>query len=142
MGKDGYKGSISTPNKGIKKLLTDNFNVYSLDEFRTSKLNYKTEKENDNLYLPDKKGIYREMHSTLTYQMENKRMGCINWDNNAVSNMVKLVKYFIKTGKRLLKFRRDYKLKGDDPKDSEHNKSNVKHHHAQKGTISALVTFK
>jgi hypothetical protein len=153
MGKDGCKGSISTPNKGIKKLLTDNFNVYSIDEFRTSKLNYKTEEENDNLYLPDKKGIYREMHSILTFQMENKRMGCINRDNNAVSNMVKLVKYFIKTGKRLLKFRRDYKLKGDDQKDpehtclfthvvSKHKRSDVKHHHARKGTIGALVTIK
>lgn len=142
MGKDGCKGSISTPNKGIKKLLTDNFNVYSIDEFRTSKLNYKTEEENDNLYLPDKKGIYREMHSILTFQMENKRMGCINRDNNAVSNMVKLVKYFMKTGKRPLKFRREYKLKGDDQKDPEHKRSDVKHHHARKGTIGALVTIK
>jgi hypothetical protein len=42
-----------------------------------SGINYKTEKYCSNLYLPDKNNNLRKMHSILTYQMENKRMGCI-----------------------------------------------------------------
>jgi hypothetical protein len=94
MGKNGSKGIISTPNKGLKKILTNNFTVYSIDEFRTSKLNCKTEEVNENLCLPDRKNKLREMHSILTFQMENNRMGCINRDSNTVNNMIKIVKYF------------------------------------------------
>ena len=139
------KGIVSTPNKGLKKILTDNFTVYSIDEFRTSKLNCNTEEVNENLRLPDRKNKLREMHSILTYQMENKRIGCINRDNNAVNNMVKIVKYFLETGKRLLRFRRDYDLKtkqiikdGNPQKDVGHNNtssSSVKCRHARKGAI-------
>ena len=77
--------------------------------------------------------------------MENNRMGCIYRDNNAVNNMVKIVKYFLETGKRLLRFRRDYDLEtkqiikdGNPQKDVGHNKtssSSVKCRHARKGAI-------
>ena len=139
------KGIVSTPNKGLKKILTDNFTVYLIDEFRTSKLNYKTEEVNENLYLPDRKNKLREMHSILTFQMENNRIGCINRDNNAVNNMVKIVKYFLETGKRLLRFRRDYDLEtqqiikdGNPHKkmlDTKNSSSSVKCRHARKGAI-------
>jgi hypothetical protein len=138
------KGFVSTPNKGLKKILTDNFTVYSIDEFRTSKLNYKTEEVNENISLPDRKNKLREMHSILTFQMENNRMGCINRDSNAVNNMVKLVKYFLETGKRILRFCRDYDLEtktikdGNPQKDVGQQKSSsksVKCHHARKGAI-------
>ena len=46
-------------------------------------------------------------------------MGCINRDENAVNNMVKIVKKYIEKKKRRLKFRRDYKfpekIKNDNP---------------------------
>ena len=105
------RGILSTPNKALTKVLKENFNVYMIDEFRTSKLNCKTEEVNENLSLPDKKGNYHNMHSILTYQTKQNEMGCINRDSNAVNNMIKIVKYFIQTGDRLLKFRRDYDLK-------------------------------
>ena len=145
------KGIVSTPNKGLKKILTDNFTVYSIDEFRTSKLNCKTEEVNENLYLPDRKNKLREMHSILTFQMKNNRMGCINRDSNAVNNMIKLVKYFLETGKRILRFRRDYDLKtktikDDNPqKDVGQQKSSswsVKCHHARKGAIRDTFLLK
>jgi hypothetical protein len=88
------KHLISTPNKGLKRILSQCIPIYSIDEFRTSKLNYLTEKITDNLFLPDKKGKIREIHSILTFQMENLRTGCINRDENAVNNMLKLVKYY------------------------------------------------
>ena len=113
-----------------------------IDEYRTSKLNCVTEEINNNLHLPDKKGNYHEMHSILTYQTKHNGMGCINRDSNAVNNMIKIVKYFIQTGKRLLKFRRDYdlethKLKGDNPKIVEQTKRWSSITKPVKGTIRA-----
>lgn len=113
------KGKMSTPNLGLKRKLGEYFTVYTLDEFRTSCLNYKTEEKCENLYLPDKKGVIRSIHSILTYQTENNRMGCINRDENATNNMIKLVNYFLKNKDRPQKFKRDFKfeeeIKDDNP---------------------------
>ena len=49
------KNFISTPNIALKRKLKERFNVYNIDEYRTSCLNYKTEEPCNNLYLPDKK---------------------------------------------------------------------------------------
>jgi hypothetical protein len=107
------KGKMSTPNLGLKRKLGEYFTVYTLDEFRTSCLNYKTEEKCENLYLPDKKGVIRSIHSILTYQTENNRMGCINRDENATNNMIKLVNYYLKNKDRPQKFKRDFKLEGE-----------------------------
>ena len=134
------KGCISTPNLGLKRKLAEYIPTYNLDEFRTSKLNYKTEEKNDNLWLPDKTGESRKIHSILTYQMENNRMGCINRDENAVNNMIKLVKYYLKYKNRLTRFKRDYKLPEETIKDGnpQNSKSNlsVKCHHALRSAIT------
>lgn len=103
------KNFISTPNISLKRNIARKFNLYNIDEYRTSKLNYKTEEETDNLYLPDKKGVIRKIHSVLTYKTENGRSGCINRDVNAVNNMVKIVNYFIKHRDRPEKYKRSYK---------------------------------
>ena len=63
------------------------------------------------MYLPDKKGVERKIHSILRYQTESKRMGCINRDENAVNNMIKIVNNQIKNKERPLKYRRE-KIKG------------------------------
>lgn len=110
---------ISTPGIGLKRKLAEHFTIYNLDEYRTSCLNYKTEEKCENIVLPDKTGFSRKIHSVLTYQMENKRMGCINRDENAVNNMVKIVKQFLKDKTRPEKYRRDYKfpeIKDTNPK--------------------------
>lgn len=101
---------ISTPNLGLKRKLNEYFNVYNLDEFRTSLLNYKTEEKCENLFLPDKKRVVRKLHSVLTYQTENKRSGCINRDENSVNNMLKLVKYYLQHKGRPEKFKRSFKF--------------------------------
>jgi hypothetical protein len=110
---------ISTPNLGLKRKLNEYLTIYNLDEFRTSCLNYKTEEKCENMYLPDKKGIDRKIHSILTYQTESKRMGCINRDENAVNNMIKIVNTYLLNKTRPEKFRRDYKfpekIKDDNP---------------------------
>ena len=77
---------------------------------RTSCSLYKTKNLCKNLYLPDKKGEERKIHSILTYQMENNRKGCINRDKNGCKNIRYVFNYYKKTGKRPEKFRREYKL--------------------------------
>ena len=105
-----HKGNISTPNNRLKRLLGKQMKLYNLDEFRTSKLNHKTEEACKNLYLPDSKGKSRKLHSVLTYKMENKQIGCINRDENAVNNMIKIVNYYLDKKERPLKYKRNYDL--------------------------------
>jgi hypothetical protein len=111
---------ISTPNLALKRKLAEYMKVYNLDEFRTSCLNYKTEEKCENIYLPDKKGVQRKIHSVLTFQMENKRMGCINRDMNAVNNMVKIVKTYLIDKTRPLRFRRNVTIDVEESKISQH----------------------
>ena len=101
---------ISTPNLSIKRKLNTRFEVYNIDEFRTSCLNYKTEELCNNLYLPDKRNIERKMHAILTFKMENKRKGCINRDKNGCKNIQKVFNHYIETGERPEKYKRDYKF--------------------------------
>ena len=100
---------ISTPNLSIKRKLKERFRVFNIDEYRTSKLNYKTEEECENIYLPDKENKQRKKHSILTYQMENKRKGCINRDKNGCKNIQKIYECYIETGERPYNYRRQTK---------------------------------
>ena len=101
---------ISTPNLSLKRKLKERFKVYNIDEFRTSCLSYQTKNLCKNMYLPDKKGEDRKIHSILTYQMENNRKGCINRDKNGCKNIRYVFNYYKKTGKRPMKYSRQYKL--------------------------------
>ena len=101
---------ISTPNLSLKRKLTERFRVLNIDEYRSSCLNYKTEEKCDNLYLPDLKNKLRKKHSILTYQMENKRKGCLNRDKNGCKNIQKIFECYLKDKTRPLKYQRSYKL--------------------------------
>ena len=103
------KGQIPTPGIGLKRKIGEQIKIYNIDEFRTSCINYKTLEYNEHLYLPDKTGKIRKMHSILTYKMENKRKGCINRDNNATNNMVAITQQYLKDKSRPQAFRRDVK---------------------------------
>jgi len=105
---------ISTPNLTLKRKLQKTFQVYNIDEFRTSCLSYKTEEICENLYLKfkkDPKQKERKMHSILTYKMENKRLGCINRDKNGCKNIQKVFKCYMESGERPEKYRREYKFR-------------------------------
>ena len=109
------KHFISTPNLSLKRKICKNFITYNLDEFRTSMLDFKNENKCENLCLPDAKGEVREIHSILTYQMENGRLGCINRDENSVRNMIKIVKSFISGKGRPKRFCRSEEIKDNNP---------------------------
>uniref|UniRef100_A0A6C0HMC7 Uncharacterized protein n=1 Tax=viral metagenome TaxID=1070528 RepID=A0A6C0HMC7_9ZZZZ len=101
---------ISTPNLTLKRKLRERFTVYNIDEFRTSCINYKTEKKGDNLWLPSTNGKQYKKHSILTYKMENKRLGCINRDKNGCQNIKKLFISYMTSGTIPKVYRRDYIL--------------------------------
>jgi hypothetical protein len=110
---------MSTPNLGIKRKLTERFNVYNIDEYRTSALHFRTEKRTTKLKLQDKKGKLREKHAILTYKMKNTCLGCINRDINACKNMIKIVEHFFESnGERLINFSRSVKTPDHSLKDS------------------------
>jgi hypothetical protein len=113
---------ISTPNISLKRKLNEYFTVYNIDEFRTSCLNYKTETKCENIYLPDKTGINRKIHSVLMYQTESNRMGCINRDKNAVNNMIKITNSYLLNKTRPEKFKRSFKF----PEEIKDNNQNLK----------------
>ena len=99
---DHIKG-MRQPNVGLKRLLSKRFEVYLIDEYNTSKLNYSTKEEMKHLKVTtqykDKGGkkqkYSRELYSVLTYKMENGNIGCINRDYNAVLNMKLIVESII-----------------------------------------------
>ena len=91
---------ISTPNIRIKRKVKERFDIYDIDEYRTSCLHYKTEELCENLYLKDDQDKLRKIHSVLTYKMENNRKGCINRDYNGCQNMKKIFDYYMRTGDR------------------------------------------
>ncbi|AYV84837.1 MAG: hypothetical protein Hyperionvirus42_13, partial [Hyperionvirus sp.] len=72
-------------------------------------LHHETEQRCNNLYL-EHNSKFRKLHSVLTYQMNNNRMGCINRDWNAVLNMRKIVQHYLRTGERLERYRRGTKI--------------------------------
>jgi hypothetical protein len=137
------KGNISTPSTRLKKLLKENFKMYNIDEFRTSKLHHKTEEVCDNLYMMDNnkdktKQKERKIHAVLTFKMEKKQSGCIDRDENAVNNMIKIVNHQIKYKERPLKYRRDNDLtKGSNPSELIINKKESKK--IKKGQVEQLV---
>ena len=103
---------VPTPNIHFKRLLKKRFNVYNFDEFNTSKLHYKTEEKCTNMYVFNKNGQYKKIHSVLTYRMGLNRRGCINRDINGVKNIRKLANYWLEYNDRPS----IYKLKITNPK--------------------------
>ena len=86
-----------------------NFKLYNIDEYNTSKLHHEAEEECKNLYHIDNnknknKREIRKIHAVLTYKMENNKSWCINRDENAVNNMIKIVNNQIKEKKRPQKY--------------------------------------
>lgn len=85
------KNFMSTPMIGLKRVLSKHFRVLNINEYKTSAIHYKTDTQTKNLYVPDKKGITRKLHSVLTYQTEKNGRGCINRDKNGVKNMLRII---------------------------------------------------
>jgi hypothetical protein len=71
--------------------------------------------------------------------MENGQIGCINHDENAVNNMIKIVNHYLDKKERPLKYRRDYDLeKGEIKKRIKTKEDNLqqKVHYKSGGQVS------
>ena len=101
------RNMMSTPCIGLKRLLNNNFKMITMDEFRTSCLNYINEERVEN--MKDKK-TGKKIHSVLILKEKEKVIGCINRDRNAVYNYKKIFNSYINTGVRPERFDRSYKL--------------------------------
>jgi hypothetical protein len=101
------RNMMSTPCIGLKRLLNNNFKMITMDEFRTSCLNYRNEERVEN--MKDKK-TGKKIHSVLILKEKEKVIGCINRDRNAVYNYKKIFNSYINTGVRPERFDRSYKL--------------------------------
>ena len=60
-------------------------------------------KINNKSVTKEKKNEYQK---SLTYKMENNRLGCINRDKNSTFNMKKIFDHYLKTGQRLQNYQR------------------------------------
>ena len=96
---------ISMPCMGTRKLLSKRFKTFLINEYNSSKLCYKTEKEGKNLIAEakDKDGNLKyniKLHSVITFEMGENNVGCINRDYNATKNFAKQVESLVTTGKK------------------------------------------
>jgi hypothetical protein len=46
--------------------------------------------------------VFLWLHSVLTYKIKNGQIGCINRDENAVNNIIKIVNYYLNKKERPL----------------------------------------
>ncbi len=124
MNKSNIK-SISTPNKKYEKLLSKNFPMLKINEFRTSiienksgikcenliremdyeKMNIKSVYSLEKLKTKNKEKykkvmLNKKVHKILTCKTSEKSMKYINRDKNAVKNMISIVLSYIKTNIR------------------------------------------
>ena len=107
----------SVPNISLRRKLAERFNVYSIDEYLTSKIHYKYKIKCKNLKIKQNqenidnttqsKNFLKKLHAVLTYKIANTEvackpleMGCINRDKNSVLNMETIVTELLKSGTR------------------------------------------
>lgn len=96
---------ISTPQIGMKRLLKKYFRLVTVDEYRTSCLDYENEMRVTNLEIEGAK-----LHSVLVFKTKNGSTGCMNRDLNGVRNIRKVTQQYLIDKTRPMKFRRDIQL--------------------------------
>jgi len=101
------RNMMSSPCIGLKRLLNKNLKIITMDEFRTSCLNYRNEEKIENMI---NKNTGKKIHSVLILKEKEKIIGCINRDRNAVNNYKKIFNSYIEKGVRPERFDRSYKL--------------------------------
>lgn len=99
------RGIISTPCIGIKRRLSEDFKIMDINEFRTSCLDNKTLDKNFNAKVTTKNGKVKNLHAVLVSTISKTHNGNTikrfqNRDRNSVLNMVNIIEYYKKNGKR------------------------------------------
>lgn len=103
------KGTIPTPNIGMKKLLLSRFEIIDVNEYNTSKLYNKTLKEMENVKVK-RKNHTKQLHEILTPKEETKCRIFVNRDVNACKNILLLGKCFLTNQTRPEEFKMKKKV--------------------------------
>lgn len=108
---------ISSPMIGFKRMLKKHFKIYSVDEFRTSCLDYRTTNDklikNKNVRLDDGRKLHGILVSKISRESSNSSFNSYqNRDRNACLNIRKIVNHELMKGKgeRPYWFRRNVSL--------------------------------
>ena len=103
-GSTQMKHFVSTPRIGLKRKLKKHFKVYNLDEYKTSKMCYKTQEETKNLKVQIKKNTNKENKNK---NKENKNKEEINKEeiNKEDKNKKEINKEYIKKLHPVLTYR-------------------------------------
>ncbi len=102
------KGTIPTPNIGLKKVLLRKFEIIDVNEYNTSKLYNKTLKEMKNVKVKRNKHT-KYLHEVLTPKEETKCRIFVNRDVNACKNILFLGKCYLTNQTRPEEFKKKVK---------------------------------
>ena len=97
------KGCYSTPNLGLKRLLSTRFEIYDTNEYKTSKLYNKTYKELKNVKIRKGKHV-KSLHEILTLKEDTEKRIFVNRDVNACKNILSIGLYYLKHRERPKEF--------------------------------------
>ncbi len=102
------KGTIPTPNIGLKKVLLRKFEIINVNEYNTSKLYNKTFQEMKNVKVKRNKHT-KYLHEILTPKEETKCRIFVNRDVNACKNILFLGKCYLSNQTRPEEFKKNVK---------------------------------
>lgn len=119
------RGLLSVPNIKLKRKLKERFNVYHIDEFRSSCLHHKTEEKCGNLYYKDKKKrqVLKKQYESINEEMD-KRTDKI-MDKKTMDKIIYILKYLYKRGKGYKKKREVLLRQLDESINEEKNKKTI-----------------
>ena len=97
------KGTYSTPNLGLKRLLSKRFEIFDINEYKTSKLYNKDYRELTNLKIRKGKHLH-SLHEVLTQKEDTEKRIFVNRDVNACKNILSIGLYYLKHRERPKEF--------------------------------------
>ncbi len=97
------KGCYSTPNIGLKRLLSKRFEIFDVNEYKTSKLYNKNHKELTNVKIRKGKHL-RSLHEVLTLKEDTEKRIFVNRDVNACKNILSIGLHYLKNRERPKEF--------------------------------------
>ncbi len=114
------KHCAPTPGIGLKRILAKHFELFEIDEFRTSMLFHETDKKCSKFYVNTEKDttkppVMEKVHYVLVGDSVDKKTNrpirvCLNRDRNGVMNIRKIARSILETGQRPLAYTRNYDL--------------------------------
>lgn len=95
---------LSTPGIGLKNKLSKYFKIITVDEYKTSKICSRCDKELEKFLIRKNPRPYKEEYKTVHSLLRCKNVDCNKlWDRdiNASINMIRIIKSHIKNNNRL-----------------------------------------